>query len=72
MAIISEFSVCPLPMVTRDGLQRVDLTSRIDRAAHLRLQVLRPEETVVCDVPVVLGGGRGTVDVLLQIGRAHV
>ena len=65
MAIISEFSVCPLPMVTRDGLQRVDLTSRIDRAAHLRLQVLRPEKTVVCDVPVVLGGGRGTVDVLL-------
>ena len=64
MAIVREFSVCPLPMVTKDGRQRVDITYCCAKAIHLVLDVLRDGETVVSE-KVVFNGGRGTVDVLL-------
>ena len=64
MAIVRDFSVCPLPMVTKDGRQRVDISYNCTKAIHLVLDVLRDGETMVSE-KVVFNGGRGTVDVLL-------
>ena len=65
MAIVREFSVYPLPMVTKDGRQRVDITYCCTKPIHLVLDVIRDGEMVVCGEKVVFNGGRGTVDVLL-------
>lgn len=62
---ISISEVKPLPMVTRDGLQRIDLTYCCSKTAHLYLDVFQGERAVVSKHPVALNGGRGTVSLLL-------
>ena len=58
------FRIRPLSMVTREGLQRVDILYEDARSAHLTLEVFRGEKRVAA-VPVALSGGSGSVSVLL-------
>ena len=65
MAQISGFGVKPLPMVTREGLQRVDILYHCSKPAHLFLDVIRDGAAVVEKAPVALNSGKGTVTLLL-------
>ena len=43
MLQVKNFTVTPLSMVTREGLQRVDISCYISAPAHLRLEVYRDD-----------------------------
>ena len=59
------FTVAPLSMVTKEGLQRIDLQFNCPRPMHAYLSVYR-EESPVCDrKEVALMGGKGSISVLL-------
>lgn len=59
---IKNFQVTVLPMVTRTGLQRIELSYNSSAAAHLRLQVFEGNGGVIggmaADVPVAIDGGK--------------
>lgn len=59
---IKNFQVTVLPMVTRTGLQRIELSYNSSIAAHLRLQVFEGNGDMiggmVADVPVAIDGGK--------------
>ena len=61
----TSFQVIPLSMVTRDGLQRIDIRYRTPRSIHANLSVYRDGSPVVSNTPVALNSGTGTVPVLL-------
>lgn len=65
MIQIKEFTVIPLSLVTKDGLQRVDIRYHATRSGHLRLSVYHGAEPVAERIPVALNSGTGTVSVLL-------
>ena len=64
MLELKNFTVKPLSMVTREGLQRVDINCYIAAPAHLRLEVYR-EDCLVAGAEVALMGGKCAVPVLL-------
>ena len=61
----TSFQIIPLSMVTRDGLQRIDIRYRTPRSTHAILSVYRDGSPVVTSTPVALNSGTGTVSVLL-------
>ena len=65
MTQISYFEVVPLSMVTREGLQRIDIRYRCRRAAHYTLSVFRDGLPVTGPHPLAMNCGTGTVSVLL-------
>lgn len=67
MLTVRKFEVTALPMVTKTGLQRVDIHYHISRTAHVTLDVFRGETAVVESTPVALNGGRGKVAVMLPV-----
>jgi len=67
MLTIKQFEVMALPMVTKTGLQRIDIHCHINRAAHLFLDVYRGDAALVQKVPVALNGGRSQVRVMLPV-----
>ena len=64
MLELKNFAVKPLSMVTREGLQRVDINCYATAPAHLRLEVYR-EDCLVAGAEVALMGGKCAVPVLL-------
>ena len=60
-----KFEIQVLPMVTRTGLQRVDIHYHISKPAHLFLNVFRDGQVIVKKVPVAFNGGRGKVTVMV-------
>lgn len=67
MAQVNSFSVQPVSMVSKAGLQRVDITYSCSAAMHLFLEVYRGEIAVVKSVPVHLNGGSGSVTRMLPV-----
>jgi len=65
MPNISILEILTLPMVTREGLQRVDMTCRCSRPAHLLLDVFRENTPVIENHPVAPGSGILTLPLLL-------
>ena len=65
MRQLKQFSVKPLSMVTKEGMQRVDIAYHAARPLHLYLSVFRDENPVVEQTPVTLGSGTGSVSLLL-------
>lgn len=65
MIQVKRFEIMPLSMVTREGLQRIDIRYHASRPGHLQLHVYREDGVVAEQVPVVLNSGTGTVPVLL-------
>ena len=65
MIQVKKMEVRPLSMVTKDGLQRIDLHCHATAVAHLYLQVFRQGAAVTERKPVSLNSGAGTVSVLL-------
>lgn len=65
MVCVDEFVPRPLSMVSRDGLQRVDIDYRCGGPAHLLLDVYRDAAPVIRNHPVAFSGGRGTAVVML-------
>ena len=67
MQVISktQFQVIPLSMVTREGMQRIDIRYQSPRPAHVTLSVFRDGKTVADNVPAALNSGTGTVSLLL-------
>ena len=61
----TSFQIIPLSMVTRDGLQRIDIRYRTPRSVHANLSVYRDGSPIVTNTPVALNSGTGTVSVLL-------
>ena len=61
----TQFQAVPLSMVTREGLQRIDIRYSTPRSAHVFLSVYRNGTPVAENVPMVLSGGTGTASVLL-------
>ena len=55
MLELKNFTVKPLSMVTREGLQRVDINCYATAPAHLRLEVYR-EDCLVAGTEVALMG----------------
>ena len=64
MLQVKNFTVKPLSMVTREGLQRIDIRCYASAPAHLRLEVYR-EDCLVAGAEVALMGGKCAVPVLL-------
>ena len=58
MLTVRQFEVTALPMVTKNGLQRIDIRYHISRTAHVTLDVIRDGKAVVEKAPVALNGGR--------------
>ena len=65
MGGIQKFQVIPLPMVTKEGLQRIEIQYYCIKACHMQLHVFRESCEVVEPVAVALCSGSGTVSVLL-------
>ena len=65
MLTVRKFEVTALPMVTRTGLQRIDVHYHISRTAHVTLDVFRDGKAVVEKAPVALNGGKGKIAVML-------
>ena len=65
MIQMTKFQIIPLSMVTKEGLQRVDIRYHASRPGHLQLSVYRENSAVAEQVPVALNSGTGTVSVLL-------
>ena len=65
MIQVKKFEVRPLSMVTKGGLQRVDIHYHVSAAAHMDLQVFRQGAVVTEKKPVALNSGTGSVSVLL-------
>ena len=67
MAKVSSFAVQTLSMVSKEGLQRVDITYCCDQPLHLFLDVCRGTTTVIQDFPIALNGGKGMVPLMLPV-----
>ena len=67
MVEMRKFEITALPMVTKTGLQRVDIHYHISKVAHLLLNVFRDGQAVVENIPVAFNGGRGKVTVMLPV-----
>ena len=65
MIQMTKFQIIPLSMVTKEGLQRVDIRYHASQPGHLQLSVYRENSAVAEQVPVALNSGAGTVSVLL-------
>lgn len=67
MVQVSSFAVQPAPMVSKEGLQRIDIMYCCDQSAHLFLDVYREGAAVVKKAPVLLNGGKGVATVMLPV-----
>ena len=47
MSVLHKFEITTLPMVTKTGLQQVDIQYHIGKPAHLFLSVYRDGQSVV-------------------------
>ena len=65
MMRVKKFEVRPLSMVTKGGLQRIDIHYHVSAATHLDLQVFRQGTAVTEKMPVALNSGTDSVSVLL-------
>ena len=64
MLQVKNFTVTPLSMVTREGLQRVDISCYISAPAHLRLEVYR-DDRLTAQADIALMGGKCRLPALL-------
>lgn len=67
MVQIRSFAVKTLSMVSKEGLQRVDMHYDCERVTRLSLEVYRESRQVLDPVPVILDGCQGTVSVMLPV-----
>ena len=65
MPVVNNIQIQPLPMVTKEGLQRVDLHYHARCPVHLYLTVYRGKNPVVNRIPTALNSGTGTVSLML-------
>jgi len=66
---VFSFQVQPVSMVSKDGLQRVDLTYCCDRTVHLFLSVFKKDCALVSKLPVAFSAGRGVATVMLPVQK---
>ena len=65
---VEKFEIHPIPMVSKDHLQRVDISYICDQPMHLLLRVLREGEPVAQTL-VAMNGGRGGVCAMLPVQK---
>lgn len=65
MLTVRNFEVTALPMVTKTGLQRIEISGCISRTAHVTLDVFREGKAVVEKHPVAINGGARKTWVML-------
>ena len=67
MIFVFSFGVQTVSMVSKDGLQRIDLPYVCDRTMHLQLSVYRQDSLVIKGVPVAFFAGQATATVMLPV-----
>ena len=67
MTSISKLEIVTTSLVSKENLQKIILTYKCSETAHLFLSIYRDDSCVLKKIPIAVGGGYNTTEIMLPI-----